>query len=84
MHIQKYSQKLDTQELLGQLPPLQNLLFRLLDCKVTFMQLYPSTPVILMTNNETYSLRLLLQPEGAAAYNRLIQYALSVVRNILL
>ncbi|KAE9608334.1 putative ANTH domain-containing protein [Lupinus albus] len=47
----KFSQKLDTKELLDQLPALQNLLFRLLDCK----------------------------PGGAAAHNRLIQYALSVV-----
>ncbi|XP_061350183.1 putative clathrin assembly protein At5g35200 [Gastrolobium bilobum] len=47
----KYTKKLSTQELLEQLPALQNLLFRLLDCK----------------------------PGGSAAYNRLIQYALSVV-----
>ncbi|KAJ1410307.1 Phosphoinositide-binding clathrin adaptor, domain 2 [Sesbania bispinosa] len=47
----KYTQKLDTQELLEQLPALQSLLFRLLDCK----------------------------PGGASKYNRLIQYALSMV-----
>ncbi|GAU49085.1 hypothetical protein TSUD_137700 [Trifolium subterraneum] len=47
----KYSQRLDTKELLEQLPALQNLLFRLLDSK----------------------------PGGASAYNRLIQYALSII-----
>ncbi|KAK2451029.1 putative clathrin assembly protein [Trifolium repens] len=47
----KYSQKLDTKELLEQLPALQNLLFRLLDSK----------------------------PGGASAFNRLIQYALSII-----
>lgn len=45
------SQKLDTKELLEQLPALQNLLFRLLDSK----------------------------PGGASAFNRLIQYALSMI-----
>ncbi|CAK8534430.1 unnamed protein product [Lathyrus sativus] len=47
----KSSGKLDTKELMEQLPALQSLLFRLLDSK----------------------------PAGASAFNRLIQYALSMV-----
>ncbi|XP_058723010.1 putative clathrin assembly protein At5g35200 [Vicia villosa] len=47
----KSSEKLDTKELMEQLPALQSLLFRLLDSK----------------------------PGGASAFNRLIQYALSMI-----
>ncbi|XP_057428476.1 putative clathrin assembly protein At5g35200 isoform X1 [Lotus japonicus] len=48
---EKHTQKLSTQDLLVQLPALQRVLFRLLQCK----------------------------PKGAVAFNRLIQYALSMV-----
>ena len=66
---------LSNEELLEQLPALQQLLFRLTGCKVKFIyKLF-----ILFYNEWFLNMFSALQPEGAGYSNYLIQYALALV-----